>query len=139
MMSRRMRNIFLTLSALSLTWNASSAFSPMRPIHRHGGRSKGLYNKELKLAGEYWKPFWIIYCPDGKEKEQQTNCSTSGKLSYGGVLWELLLIMQRTRNVTFTHMIPPSSAWGNCYSKNNCTGMVGMVNRGEVDLALGNN
>ena len=96
-----------------------------------------IFYKELKVAGESWPPFWVIYCPDGTEKQTQTDCATVGDMSYGGVMWELLLLMQRTKNVTFTHMIPPVPSWGNCYSKNNCTGMIGMVNRGEVDFAIG--
>ena len=58
-------------------------------------------------------------------------------MSYGGITWELLLIVQRTRNISFTILESIDRTWGNCHGKDNCTGMVGMVNRGEADLALG--
>ena len=124
---RGMRHLLLILVSLSLTRHAFAS--------REG--SKALMNRSLKIAAEAWKPFWIIYCSDGTEKIHLQSCPR-GEMSYGGVLWELLLIMQRTRNISFTMLMTPDSAWGNCNGKNNCTGMVGMVNRGEVDLALGN-
>ena len=133
---KSMKNIILTLVALSLTCHASSSVE-ITPLHKNRERSKALLNQNLKIAGESWKPFWIIYCPDGTEKEVQKNCPTRGNMSYGGVLWELLLMMKHTRNISFTITRPHDSSWGNCYSKNNCTGMVGMVNREYVDLALG--
>ena len=141
MISRGTSHILLTTAALSLTCHASSSSTPVKStdIHRHIGRSKALFHKHLKIAGEGWKPFWIIYCPDGMEKSHQRDCPTKGNMSYGGVLWKLLHIMQQTRNISFTLSRPPDSAWGICHSKNNCTGMIGMVNRGEVDIALGDN
>ena len=106
-------------------------------VSANRGSSKALFNKDIKIAAEAWKPFWIIYCPDGTEKVHLKDCP-KGNMSYSGVLWELLLIMQHTRNISFTILMTPNSAWGTCFSKNNCTGMVGMVNRDEVDLAIGN-
>ena len=135
---KSMKNIILTLVALSLTCHASSSVE-ITPLHKNRERSKALLNQNLKIAGESWKPFWIIYCPDGTEKGHQRDWPTKGNMSYGGVLWKLLHIMQQTRNITFTLSRPPDSAWGICHSKNNCTGMIGMVNRGEVDIALGDN
>ena len=64
-------------------------------------------------------------------------CSDKGNMSYGGALWELLTMVERVRNVTFSIIRHPNPTWGLCYDKNNCTGMIGMVNRGEVDFALG--
>ena len=135
--SRKMSRFFLTSAALSFIFNSSLAFSQMGRTPAHRGTNNGIFNKELKVAGESWPPYWIIYCPDGTEKQFLQDCATIGDMSYGGVMWELLLLMQRAKNVTFTHMIPPDLSWGNCYSKNNCTGMIGMVNRGEVDFAIG--
>ena len=51
-------------------------------------------------------------------------------------MWELLLFMQHANNFTFT-LVHGDEVWGNCYAINNCTGMVGMVNRKEADFALG--
>ena len=134
--SRKMRSFFLTSAAFCFILKSSLASSQFGTTHTQRGRYNA-FDKELKVAGESWPPYWIIYCPDGTEKQFLQDCATIGDMSYGGVMWELLLLMQRAKNVTFTHMIPPDLSWGNCYSKNNCTGMIGMVNRGEVDFAIG--
>ena len=53
-------------------------------------------------------------------------------------MWELLMIMKHARNISFTLVRSADGLWGGtCYSSNNCSGMIGMVNRKEVDLALG--
>ena len=50
---------------------------------------------------------------------------------------DALMFMKRARNFTFTTIDESDGIWGVCVEENNCTGMLGMVNRGEVDLALG--
>ena len=61
----------------------------------------------------------------------------NGQGSYSGLLWDLLEYIQKARNCTFTVVIPSDGAYGKCYGSNNCTGMIGLVNRGEVDFAIG--
>ena len=97
---------------------------------------RALSNKNLLVAADAWPPFFIVYCSNGKEKGWSEKCP-GGNMSYGGITWELLLIVQRTRNISFTILESIDRTWGNCHGKDNCTGMVGMVNRGEADLALG--
>ena len=94
-------------------------------------------NKHLRVVAEPWKPFFIIYCPDGREKILNRPCACSGALTYGGALWDLLMFMKRGRNLTLTMLRAPDKAWGVCYGRDNCTGMIGMVNKGEADLAIG--
>ena len=90
------------------------------------GGGDGLRNKHLIVEGEYWYPFlYYDYHEDG----------TYG--GYGGVMYDLLLYMQKERNFTFTMVSDADWEWGECYATNNCTGMIGMVNRKEVDLAIG--
>ena len=96
-----------------------------------------MQNAHLKVAAEPWKPFFIFYCSDGKEKQLNEKCPVEGNETYGGALWDLLMFMQHARNVTFSILRAPDKAWGNCHGKNNCTGMIGMVNRREVDFAIG--
>ena len=96
-----------------------------------------LENQHLRVVAEPWKPFFIIYCPDGQEKVLNTPCKSSGDLRYGGALWDLLSFMKHGRNLSLTMLRAPDKAWGVCYDKSNCTGMIGMVNRGEADLAIG--
>ena len=93
-------------------------------------------NTHLKVAAEPWKPYFIFYCSDGKEKLNE-ECSVEGNETYGGALWDLLEFIQRARNVKFSILRAPDKAWGVCQGRNNCTGMIGMVNRGEVDFAIG--
>ena len=93
-------------------------------------------NKHLKVAADPWNPFIIFYCNE-KEMHYTDECSAKGNLTYGGALWDLLNLIKLARNVTFSIVRPPTHTWGYCYGVNNCTGMIGMVNRGEADLAIG--
>ena len=86
----------------------------------------GLRNQHLTIVGEFWPPF-VRY--DLDENGTAAN--------YGGAMWDLLLFMQRARNFTFTLVSEAVNEWGSCYEVDNCTGMIGMVNRKEVDFALG--
>ena len=84
-----------------------------------------LSNKHLNIAYYEWDPMFKIHKdPDGKD-------------TYSGILGRLLTLMQQHRNITFTLLKVPGGVWGNCESNDNCTGMVGMVNRKEADFALG--
>ena len=94
----------------------------------------GLRNKHLLIEGEYWEPFLMWECP-GYGLDWEEDCP--GERTYHGILWNLLLFMQHARNFSFTLVHEADYEWGICHSINNCTGMVGMVNRGEVDFALG--
>ena len=95
-----------------------------------------LLNKHIKVAAVPWSPFIIFYC--NEEKMDRTDeCLDKGNETYGGALWELLKLVKHARNVTYSILKPPTLEWGICYSPNNCTGMIGMVNRREVDFALG--
>lgn len=96
-----------------------------------------LQNQHLRVVAEPWKPFFIIYCPGGEEKVLNHDCTGNGDLKYGGALWDLLMFMKYSRNLTLTMLRAPDKAWGVCYDRNNCTGMIGMVNKGEADLGIG--
>ena len=91
---------------------------------------EGLRNKHLIVEGEYWPPF-LMY------KYHDDDPFTAVDRIYSGVMWDLLLFMQKARNFTFTMVNNADWVWGECFSINNCTGMIGMVNRKEVDLAIG--
>ena len=67
---------------------------------------------------------------------EKRECPDGGQESYGGVMWELVKLMKQTRNVTIS-FVTGDGAWGLCHNSSSCTGMVGMVNRREVDFALG--
>ena len=93
-------------------------------------RGEGLRNKHLIVEGEYWSPFLMYEYLDDDP-------FTPLEGTYYGVMWDLLLFMQKARNFTFTMVTKADNVWGECFSINNCTGMIGMVNRKEVDLAIG--
>ena len=95
-----------------------------------------LLNKHLKVAAYPWKPFIIFYC-NGKEMNGTDKCLEQGSETYGGALWDFLELVKQARNVTFSILKPRTPTWGYCHGVNNCTGMIGMVNRREVDFALG--
>ena len=88
-------------------------------------RQMTLSNKHLRMAAVPFPPFLV--------KGEDEN----GHGTYSGLLWDFIEYIQDARNCTFTVVIPPDLSWGNCYGNNNCTGMIGLVNRREVDFALG--
>ena len=86
--------------------------------------ASGLSNKHLVIAAKHWKPFMIV------DKDSQ------GNVAYSGVMYELLTFMQQARNLTLT-IISEGTEWGTCDENDSCTGMFEMVNKSEVDIALG--
>ena len=98
------------------------------------GAKEGLRNKHLVIAGEYWSPF-LMY-----DSDENSNW-TAIEGTYSGVMWDLLMFMQKARNFTFTivgtYETYGTYDWGSCHEVDNCTGMIGMVNRKEVDFAIG--
>ena len=99
-------------------------------------REEALQNKHLKVAAVHFSPNFIFYCNE-KEMKNADDCPDKDNMTYGGALWELLKMVKLARNVTFSILVEPTQTWGYCHSMNNCTGMIGMVNRREVDFALG--
>ena len=105
-------------------------------IQVHAKDHNSFMNKHLKVAAAHWNPFVIFYC-NGKEMDPSDECLDESNQTLGGALWELLQLVKQARNVTYSILRPPKQEWGICYSKNNCTGMIGMVYRKEADFALG--
>ena len=99
-------------------------------------RRNALQDMHLKVAAVHYHPNIIFYCNE-KEMDRADDCPDKDKMTYGGALWEFLNMVKAARNVTFSILTPPTRTFGSCYSMNNCTGMIGMVNRREVDFALG--
>ena len=93
-------------------------------------RQMSLSNKHLRMGAVPWPPFL------------NTHEGENGKQFYSGVLWDFVKYMKEARNLTITVVIPQDGIYGGggegyCYEKNNCTGLVGMLDRKEVDFALG--
>ena len=85
------------------------------------GSVSALSNAHVKLGA----PFLV------KEKDEK------GTYTHSGIHWDLIESLQKSTNCTFTVVRPPDGLWGNCYEENNCTGMIGLVQRKEVDFAIG--
>ena len=102
----------------------------------------GLSNKHLRIAAEPWPPFLSVYCLNGQEKtflwDWEADCPAGEERVMDGFMWELLMFMKRERGFNFTLVHSVDGLWGgSCHGSNNCSGMIGMVNRKEVDFALG--
>ena len=100
----------------------------------------GLANRHLRIVAVPWKPFLVWKCPNDTtwSEEFETDCQNGDERMYSGILWELLMFMSKARNLTYNIMGIDDDWWGGtCYDVNNCTGMIGRVNRQEADFALG--
>ena len=80
-------------------------------------------NKHIVIAAGSWPPFTVfIKSADGEEKIE-------------GMYWDHVRFWIDARNLTYT--IVREDDYGYC-ADNNCTGMMGMLQKKEVDFALGN-
>ena len=118
-----MRGVTLIFFARLDFWGTTALSSAMNA-------EEGLRNKHLVIEGQYWEPFLMF-------DHHDSNGSAIEGTSYRGIMWDLLMFMQRARNFTITMVHQAKWGWGSCFSVNNCSGMIGMVNRKEVDLAIG--
>ena len=91
---------------------------------------EALRNKQLTVIAEEWVPFFTYDWHRNERGEYEIS-------NYGGIMWDLLLFMQKARNFTFSIDVPSDGLWGTCNEQNNCTGMLGTLNKSEADMALG--
>ena len=61
----------------------------------------------------------------------------NGQDIFGGIAGKFIDYLKSARNCTFQVVIPDDGLWGYCNEEKNCTGMIGLVNRSEVDFAFG--
>ena len=86
-----------------------------------------MHNKQFKIGAMHFPPLIVIR----KDK--------NGQDIIGGLLGKFLAYLKGARNCTFKVVTSHDGLGDFCYGKNNCTGMIGLVNRSEVDFAIGNN
>ena len=118
---RNMSPIILNLMILFLGCQASSEGQQL------------LRNTNLKIGAVVTPPFLVV------------SQDRDGRDVWSGLIWDFVKYMQEARNVSVTVISPMDWLWGHCYGSedcsgvgcNNCSGMIGQVNRGEVDLAVG--
>ena len=77
------------------------------------------------VAADDWSPFFEV------------NAESSSDKPYSGIMLQLLEYVRESLNFTYEIRRPPDGQWGFVHKNGTVTGMVGMVNRSEVDFALG--
>ncbi|KAG0726508.1 Glutamate receptor ionotropic, delta-1 [Chionoecetes opilio] len=79
----------------------------------------------IRIAAETWQPFFLI----GR--------ASAGVAEYSGIMWDLLLMLTSKLNVSVEIMRPPDGRWGVELPNGSWNGMLGMIQRQEVDMAVG--
>ena len=82
-------------------------------------------NKHFKIAAIHRPPFLIAKTLPG------------GQNILSGQNGDAINFWQYARNFTYTLVKPKDGLYGACLGPNNCSGLIGMVQRKEVDFALG--
>ena len=82
-------------------------------------------NKHFKIAAIHRPPFLIAKTLPG------------GQNILSGQNGDAINFWQYARNFTYTLVKPKDGLYGACVGRNNCSGMIGMVQRKEVDFAIG--
>ena len=95
------------------------------PHHTSCKKQESMTNKHLRIGIKPSPPFLTV------------DVDPNGTETPGSMLWEPVEYWQRARSFTFTLVRPPDDRWGHCVGKNNCTGLLGLVIRKEVDFAIG--
>ena len=98
---------------------------PLLQVLPHVKGATDLNGKHLIIAAEHWPPYFII------------SVDNQGHPVFSGVMSLVLEYLQTTLNFTSTIVRPLDGTWGATYETGQWGGMVGMVYRNEVDLALG--
>lgn len=109
----------------------------------------GLINSHIKVAFGPWSPYIMWKCPKSADWTENAklgkgsvgdwgeDCLNKEDRIYSGMMWDLINFMSEKANFTFS-VVESQDVCGHCSDRNNCSGMTGMVNRGEVDIAFGN-
>ena len=82
-------------------------------------------NRHFKVAAIPTPPFLII------------KTLSNGEKILSGQIGDAISFWHYARNFTYTLVKPEDGLYGNCARSNNCSGMIGMVKRNEVDFAIG--
>ncbi|XP_076068506.1 glutamate receptor ionotropic, kainate glr-3-like [Oratosquilla oratoria] len=92
---------------------------------KHLGSHKMANASIVRIAAETWEPFMRI--APGED----------GVTHYSGVMWDILVILAAKMNLRFEILQPPDGLWGVEGENGSWNGMLGMLERGEVEMALG--
>ncbi|XP_050692921.1 glutamate receptor-like [Eriocheir sinensis] len=78
----------------------------------------------LKVAIEQWVPYTLV-------------TEVNGTMTVGGPMGKLLDSFSRIFNVDYMFVQPPDKAWGQKYPNGSWDGMIGQLQRREVEFAVG--
>ena len=87
-------------------------------------KQMSMANRHFKIGANAWPPLLAI----GKNDK--------GEDTIYGPVGEYLKYLEQARNCSFTIVIPNDKKWGHCNGPDNCTGVIGLVARNEVDFAI---
>ncbi|CAL4058607.1 unnamed protein product, partial [Meganyctiphanes norvegica] len=79
----------------------------------------------VRKSVEIWQPYFRI-APDGM-----------GGVQYSGIMWDLLVMLSARIGFRFEILRPPDGKWGLELSNGSWNGMLGMIHRKEVEMAIG--
>ncbi|XP_042241220.1 glutamate receptor ionotropic, kainate 1-like [Homarus americanus] len=79
----------------------------------------------ITIAAETWQPYFLI------------SEGLTGRPVYSGIMWDLLLMITSKMDLRFRIVRPPDGLWGVELPNGSWNGMLGMIQRQEVDMALG--
>ena len=83
-----------------------------------------MVNKHFKVGAHTWPPLLTIK-KNGR-----------GGKTISGPVGDYLKYIGEARNCSFTIVTPSDEKWGHCNGADNCTGVIGLVARKEVDFAI---
>ena len=87
-------------------------------------RQISMANKHFKIGAQAWPPLLVI-----KQNLEGAN-------TISGPVGDYLEYIGKARNCSFTIVTPSDGKWGQCNGADNCTGVIGLVARKEVDFAI---
>ena len=103
-------------------------------------QEQGMLNKNVRVVFlPWWEPFIYSTCSNNTNLELEDDCPNGTDTVYRGILWDLLMLLKQYKNVSYTLIDTIEDGYwgGTCYDSDNCTGMVGTVNKDQADFALG--
>ena len=111
-------------------------------------KDSALNNRHIRAAIGPWSPYIMWKCQNSDQWKEDAklgygmkgswgkDCPNNEERIYSGILWDLITFMAKEDKFTFT-LVESNDVCGRCFDRYNCSGMTGMVNSGEVDIALG--
>ncbi|XP_027226082.2 glutamate receptor 4 [Penaeus vannamei] len=102
-----------------------SGTSSARKLARMAATSAAENVTYIRIAAETWQPYFLI------------GQGANGETVYSGIMWDLLQMLATKMNLRFEIYRPPDGMWGVELPNGSWNGMLGMIQRQEVDMALG--